>query len=77
MLNEESAKALGLKGKFTHGINTPSFTNIHQLWHKSQNLPQPFEPNKTHHLNFFKFGKTFGFETTRYLEFKEGILYYY
>lgn len=77
MLSEEAAKALGHKGIFNHTLNAPSYTGVHQLWHKTQYLPQPYPPTKIHQLSFFKLGKTFGFETTRYIEYSNGVLYYY
>ncbi len=56
-----------------------AFFNNTSIWEKKKVCVKPEHQKifKSQRFEFFKVGKTFGFETSRYIEYINGILYYF
>jgi hypothetical protein len=80
MLSEAAAKELGFTGDFrNYDIKSICFSSQDLVWNKNKLMTPISNKNLVScpRFPFHKFGKTLGFETTRYAEYIEGILYYY
>lgn len=85
MLTEETAMALGYQGNFKNfKISSVSFANTKQIWNKTKETIKNSLDNKddknlalTNRHHFIKYGKTFGFETARFVQYWKGKFYYF
>ena len=77
MIPQARVEALGIKNKPNHKNFDLLFGVNRQIWNKDKKVSVPFGGNKIHDQSFYKFGRIFGFEVTRHIEYRDGILYYY
>jgi hypothetical protein len=78
MLTEQKARAFGFKGKFSYYYSRPAFYRENMIWVKDK--PHPLitiKPGKKELYQFNKLGKTFGIETTRYIQYYSGFFVYF
>lgn len=78
MLGTERAIELEIISSIPHRLMSPSFIEKKIMWIKETKLPhvgQKDLPAKRY--EYVKIGRTFGFDTTRYLGFAKNYLFYY
>jgi len=78
MLTEAILKEFKVSNTTLTPLDDPTFTTEDELWNKTSMEPCPrvdSAPGKRY--EFYKFGRTFGLETIRFLELKGKFLVYY
>lgn len=79
-MNYQQAKTLGIESNWSqYYLSSMAFLNNSSIWQKKKvSVKSEYQKIfKSQKFQFFKVGKTFGFETSRYIEYINGILYYY
>lgn len=68
MLDEIKLKNMGLKGKIADKINQPNFIGHGDIWLKDSNIAPPYLTSSGKHPHYFyKYGKSLGMKTKRYI----------
>ncbi len=78
MLSIEKGIELEVASNIPHRLMNPSFIEKKILWIKETKLPLVHQKDlPTKRYEYVKIGRTFGFDTTRYLAFAKNYLFYY